>query len=36
MEAAVGVFFFFFCFFSTENTVQAPSDLPGLKAHGVH
>lgn len=26
----------FFVFFYMENTVQVPSDLPGLKAHGIH
>lgn len=29
-------FLFFFSFLYTENAVQAPSDLPRLKAHGVH
>lgn len=29
-------FSFFFYFLYTENAVQAPSDLPRLKAHGVH
>lgn len=33
MEGGGGFFLFFFYM---ENTVQAPSDLPGLKAHGVH
>lgn len=33
-----GVIFyvFFLYFFYMENTVQVPSDLPGLKAHGIH
>lgn len=35
-QGVVLLFFFLSFFLYMENTVQVPSDLLGLKAHGVH